>query len=391
MLIQINLADAKCSAGSVIAGTVSLHGREDIYVQSIIVILQAHCKTRWTVRATDQSTHIYYGKVRLFKVSKELFKGPHTLHPGHAWPFTIDLPLQCNASQIKPSKKKDGPFNYDPEQSLPPSFSRVCAGSSCSIRYEIQASLIRGRFKILPFRHLHDTKQLYLKQLREIQSLDQQRTHETRAISCYGQDKPSTFKEKWKSFWRTNPPDARFKVQTKLRKFVIAGQLFHVFFRLDLDSGESTAIEPPLLLSKTQIKLRGWTSVRDDRNKRFGWGDSCGMPPLHNLEEIETKTSLRKHWMKFSVRLPTDVVPTFTTFNIKRTYRLHFRLSVHYGQKILEPEFWTQEFIVFPAECKPSEGGDQRAASLSVSSEAAPAYQDVVEPTPPSYREVKIS
>ena len=406
MSIQINLPHNTCSAGSIITGTVSLHGEEDIYLQSITVVLQAHCETRWTERSgQNRDSTTYYGKVRLFKVSKELLKGPHTLHPGHSWPFTFQLPLQCDAPQIKRFQGKCSAFNYDREQSLPPSFRGVRRDLSCSCTYEIQASLRRGTFRIFSSRHLLDTKQLYLRTLRDSQTLDRQFNRETQAIECFSprpekghEDTPSTLKEKWRSLWMTKPPDATFKVDTALPKFVILGQSFRVYCRLHNDSEKSTPIQPSVLLSTAySMTLEECTYIRDDRDERSVLTRSHAIAPFDFSKKMEADPQFkdfldsRNYRMRFKVKLPSHFTPTFTTFNIMHKYRLHFRFNVPHGQKILEPRFFTPEFILLPEDCKPSEGEDLRVASSSTTGDAAPAYQQVVEPAPPSYHEAEIS
>ena len=151
MSIRVNVPNTKCHAGSTISGTVSIHGVEDLDVQSIAISLVARCKTK--IRETQNNhAHIYRGRAALFHASKELFTGPHTLHPGHSWLFSFTLPLRCTALEVDPFKQIDGPFNIDRQQTLPPA---ITSGDSsfdfaeCYISYQLDASLVKSRTKLL--------------------------------------------------------------------------------------------------------------------------------------------------------------------------------------------------------------------------------------------------
>lgn len=88
MPIRINIADQRCMSGSMITGTVSLYGNNDIDVQDITIIMLARCKTKVTKR-NGNSTSTYRGRAPLVYLKQKLFTGPHTLHPGHSWVSTL--------------------------------------------------------------------------------------------------------------------------------------------------------------------------------------------------------------------------------------------------------------------------------------------------------------
>ena len=414
MSINIIIPEIRCSAGSTVTGAVSLLGEEDIDVQYITITLQARCKTKVS-RSNGQSRHVYRGRAPLIHLRRELFTGPHTLHPGHSWPFTLTLPMQCDARQTDLFKQYRGPFNSDRAQSLPPAFSDSNYSLSWTaesfIRYELEASLIGSRTKIFSLGDLSATRQLDFRTFRYVETPDPQLSLRTQPIACYSlrlqpeyQDVPLTLKDKLKSMRTSKLPVAMFKVHMQLPKVGVALQSLPAFLKLEHDLERSTAPEPPtVLLKKCSIELRALTYIQCIRDEILRDGDEQrDWDTDHHLASVDfsaNMTSAPPLTTDFdlrdvmSIRVPPYFPPTFSTFNIRRAYRLLLKLSVECAQKTFKAEFTTLDFLLLARDYMPTGEGDPGASSSSsyAVNDAAPAYQkEVVSPPPPSYPDAKI-
>ena len=146
--LQIDIPQTKYKAGDTVSGSVHLISQssqgQEVDVGSITVDFTGRSTTakHWP-RLPDS--------VRLFSFKKTLFNGPKRLYAPYTqselsdrnqWPFSFSLPLNCS-SYSSESVARPSYFNDDPSQPLPVSFANdnVQSGSSCSIVYEVHATL----------------------------------------------------------------------------------------------------------------------------------------------------------------------------------------------------------------------------------------------------------
>ncbi len=411
MSIRINLPESRCSAGSTITGTVSLHGDEDIDVRLITITLQARCKTKAN-KSNGNSRTTYRGRAPLIHVRKDLFAGPHTLHPGHSWPFTFTLPLQCDVRQYDHFKDQHGPFNSDPGQSLPPSFVDSNFGfgwsAECFVRYELEASLVGTGVKLFSVGDLASTRQLDFRTFRHVQTPDPQPIVRAQTIACYSLrlrpgygDAPLTFKEKLKSMRTSQLPVSMFKIHMQLPRVGVPEQPLSAFLMLDHELQKSTAPEPPIvLLKKCRVALQAFTYIQCIRDEILREGDDLRdwdtEHPIASVdfsEKMESAPPLTENFDLRSVmkiKVPSYFKPTFSTFNIRRVYRLHLKVSVECVQKTFKAEFNTLEFVLLARDYMPSGTGMPGPAVSYGLDEVAPVYQKHAEPPPSIYSDGKV-
>lgn len=405
MSIQISIPNTRCQAGSTISGTVSLHGDEDIDILHITITLQARCKTKVTKDNGENGSSTYRGRAPLIFIKRELFTGPHTLHPGHSWPFQFTLPLQCAARQAdhyKPQRTRL--FNSDSEQELPLSFAYSTYSSvwsaDCFIRYELEASLIGSRRKIFLSSDLTATRLLDFITPRNVYAPDPQLTLKTQTVTCYSlhlqpghEDVPLTFKEKLKSIRTSKLPVAVFRVHMQLPRVGFVGQPLPAFIQIDHDIERSTAQAPPkIFLKKCTFALEALTYVRCMRESLLQQVDDHEIASVDYSERIEKSPPLTEHLDLRDVMItsiPSHHKPFFSTFNIHRAYKLKLKISVECAHKVFKAEYHTQEFVLLARDYLATGEGVPGASTAVDSSEPAPIYQQGVEIGPPSYQEAK--
>ena len=279
MSIRVNVPNTKCRPGSTISGTVSTHGEEDLDVQSIAISLVARCKT--TIKKTQNNhAHIYRGRAALFHVSKKLFTGPHTLHPGHSWPFSFTLPLRCTALAVDPFKQPDGHFNIDRQQVLPPAITSGTFSfdySECYISYQLEATLVKSRTKLLSSGSIDATRILDFTTSRNIDNPEPQLITKTWPISCSSlhlepgrEYEKLSFKDKMKSMRTSKLPRAKFTIKTRLPSLGVVGKNLTIMLSIDHDiEGSSVPAPPMVLLKKCSVYIRSFTHIRAIRNELF--------------------------------------------------------------------------------------------------------------------------
>lgn len=201
----------------------------------------------------------------------------------------------------------------------------------------------------------------------------------------------------------SNLPVARFKVHMELPRVGVAGQPLPVFLKLDHDMERSTApVSPIVLLKKCSLELRAFTFIQCMREEMFHDGDEQrNWDTEHEIafvdftEKMETAPALTNHFdlrnvMRVSV--PPYARPTFSTFNIRRTYKLRLKLSVECAQKTFKAEFLTGDFVLLAKDYMPSTESNPGTSSsnAAVDMEVAPIYQETLGPPPPGYGNAKM-
>ncbi|CAF9913047.1 hypothetical protein IMSHALPRED_000891 [Imshaugia aleurites] len=406
MSIRINIPTTKCRAGATISGTVSLHGDVDIDVETITISLVGRCKTK-VVRSNGQnSSTTYRGRAPLLEYRQVLFKGPNKLKTnGHSWPFSFTFPTRCVARGADPFKQRHGLFDLNPEQNLPPSFAnenhRFGWRGECFIKYELEASLIGSRTKIFSLGDLKTEKTLDFITTRDIETLKPEFIEKFQKIACYSlrlqpghEDGPLTFKEKLQSMRTSKLPVAMFTLHMLLPKVGILAHSLPLFLKLEHDIEASTTQSPPLVtLRKCIVKLQAITHIQCIRDEIFREGDEqrdwstefciASIDYSANMDKAPPVTDYMNLQQLMRIKIPWHHKPTFSTFNIRRTYRLAVKLAVDCAQKTFKAEFASYRFDLLAADYAFPTGAQEQEM-------AAPAYGDLSGQLP-TYQDAKLA
>lgn len=282
--------------------------------------------------------------------------------------------------------------------------------SECFVRYELEASLIANRSKIFSSGDETITRPLDFVTFRSILSPDPQLTSKTQTLACYSlrlqpgdEGLPLTFKEKLKSMRTSKLPVAFFKIHIQLPRVGVVGQPLLAFLRLDHDIERSTAPSPPIiLLRKCSLVLQAFTfiqCIRDellrDGDDQRDWDRDYHIASADFSEKMETAPAITECFDLrdvMRIKVPDRYKPTFSTFNIRRTYKLHLKVTVECAQKTFKVDFTTRDFVLLARDYMPSEGISALSSPNAMyDMEVAPVYQETLGPPPPSYGDPKMS
>ena len=342
MSIHINVPNTKCRAGATVSGTVSLHGDVDIDVQVITIRLVGRCKSK-VVRRNGNSSTTYRGRAPLLEYRQVLFRGPNTMKTnGHSWPFSFTFPSHCVARGADAFKQRHGLFDINTQQSLPPSFASEHTGFSgwtgeCFVKYELEASLI-GR-KIFSLGDLKSGKTLDFTTTRDIETFKPEFIGKGQRIACHSlrlqpghEDGPLTFKEKLQSLYKELPL-AVFDLHVFLPKVGILARPLPLVLKMNHDAQASTAQSSPIItLRKCTVMLQAITyiqCIRDELlrqgDEQRDWSDDLHVASVDysaNMDKAPPVTESMDLQNLMQIKVPWYYKPTFSTFNIRRTYRL---------------------------------------------------------------------
>ena len=343
MSIHINVPNTKCRAGTTVSGTVSLHGDVDIDVEVIAIRLVGRCKSKVVRRNGDSST-TYRGRAPLLEYRQVLFQGPNTMKTnGHSWPFSFTFPCYCVARGADLFKQRHGLFDINPQQSLPPSFASEHKSSGwrgeCFVKYELEASLIGNRTKIFSLGNLKSEKTLDFTTTRDIEAFNPEFIEKGQRIACYSlrlqpghEDGPLTFKEKLQSLRKSQLPVAMFNLYIFLPKVGILARPLPLILKMDHDAEASTAQSSPIItLRKCTVMLQAITyiqCIRDEflrqGDEQRDWSDDLHVASVDysaNMDKAPPVTESMDLQKLMRIKIPWFYKPTFSTFNIRRTYR----------------------------------------------------------------------
>ena len=241
MSTRINIKNTRCQVGSTIVGTVSLEGDRDIDLVSVTISLVGRCKTKATF-SSGQSRVSHRGRAAIIQEMQTIFRGPHTLHPGHEWPFAFDLPTHCTARSQDSFQGKGG-FNLDPFQDLSPSFQsdNLTIGwtQECFMSYELEANCTREKTFA---QDLSDTRRLDIHTTRDIERSETNMKSTSRVIACYSpalqpgrENTPLSVKDKLKGLFITSMPVARFQLKMMYPSVGVQNRPLPLFLEVEHD------------------------------------------------------------------------------------------------------------------------------------------------------------
>ena len=344
--LQIDVPRTKYKAGDTVTGTVRLISRietvQEVYVGSIAIGFTGKST------ATKNWPRIPHA-IGLFSFKKTLFTGPtrlhvpagHTENPnGNEWNFSFTLPFNCNLIDTI-SISSPSIFNTDPDQPLPNSFKDDSVqGGSCSIVYELQATLLP------PVRDGYHTNEVCTKKVEifvdRTRSIEQpvytfntkSATFTQRSLLLLPREerelayRPPTIKQKLKLRTPSTEhlPKAVFAIRVQTPSTAVIGQPLPLELHIDYDANASTVTPPIFHVKRVSIHLCEETyiaglngageteSIRWTKENTLHEGTLEGRKP-----RIVEHLDLRK---VMDTAIPHDVAPTFKTFNIARTYSL---------------------------------------------------------------------
>lgn len=375
--LYVALENPRCKAGSTISGTVELRGDDDINVVSITISLIGRCKTR-IVRDMGDSAETLRGRAPLITERRILFNGPNTLHPGHSWSFQFSLPYHCveRGQDLFTSTPVSmvGTFNSDINQPLPPAFFASTNTAVAFVSYELVANLAVGRRAPLGTKDIPTTKVLDFLTTRTVQNPDPRMSLLTRSFDCSSlalnpghENVPLTFKQRLKSFHKTNLPMARFKIKLIYPQVAVVDRTLALKLSVDHDFENSTAVAPPMIyLRKFSLDLVASTatqyvfpsrSPRPSASEQIAGKQTWEVKyPIGAFERVKkgnpsappvSESLDLKDWI--NLRVSRRHAPTFTTFNIRRTYKLSAKMTIECAQQQYKAEFLTDSLLLLPA------------------------------------------
>lgn len=344
MSIHINVPNTNCRAGATVSGTVSLHGNVDIHVELITIRLVGRCKSKVVRENKSDSRSTYRGRAPLLEYRQVLFQGPNTMKTnGHSWPFSFTFPSHCVARGADPFKQRHGLFDISPQQCLPPSFASKHKShkwtGECFVKYELEASVIGKRTKFFSLGNLKSEKTLDFTTTRDIEAFKPVFIEKGQRIACYSlrlqpghEDGPLTFKEKLQSLRTSHLPVAIFHLHMFIPRVGIVARPLPLVLKMNHDAGASTAQSSPIItLRKCTVMLQAISCiqcVRDEflfeGDEQRDWSDDLHVASVDysaKMDKAPPVTGSMDLQKLMQIKVPWFYKPTFSTFNIRRTYR----------------------------------------------------------------------
>ena len=358
-------------AGETVSGFVQLasqHVRDvEIDVKSIAVTFSGRCKTTRPTR----ETHHHRKSVVLFAEKKVLFVGPARLHapaqsaraspPPRRFPFDFTFPMDC--SQAETENFETGPFfNIDRNQQLPASFTNDEGFDKALIIYELKTELLvpdengyhmqESFFQTLSL-NLHSPRTVQ-EPLVGFSLISNSFSHQSIELLPPSQRdfhrRPLTMKQRLglTSVVKDRLPKACFTATVLVPSVAVIGWPLPLMLHIDHDVENSTIISPPIIyLRKLQVFLRTETSICGMKHLAMtsdfdqgGWTSSAKIVDIRfsrNLPRVE-HLDLRGI---MDLNVVPDLLPTFKTFDIARTYSLRVSAIVECAEKSFA--IWTAD------------------------------------------------
>jgi hypothetical protein len=355
-----------CVIGNKVTGAVILNSAEDQAVGSVQITFFGRAKTK-IYRSNGQSRQTYKGRADFFRFTETLYTGKFTLRANeYVWPFSFAFPdaaLSCvGQGQWKPS----GGFHSQSRHPLPPTFSASHHGFSGNyesfIEYKLEAKLSRppdsyvfysrgieadASLKFSPTRAIESPEPDFKMQSRNL-------SHSSLLLLPENEGRALTFKEKTKSIFKSSElPRSSFAIFAELPRVICSNDRIPIFIGVKHLLENSTAPQLPVIkLQSFALTLVATTSVRAPRHMSFAGEVSDTTSEKYHLENrtavcipITERTDLRNYYTNRGGRA---LVPTFSTYNICRSYRLELKLTVQCVDKNMTVEFMAQQIVVLP-------------------------------------------
>lgn len=410
--LQIHLPKTKYRAGDTVSGCVCLVSEyakgQEVNVGSIAI--------KFTGRSTTEKHWPRIpNSIKLFSFRRTLFTGPKRLHAPYSqteytdrnsWPFSFTLPLDCSAFH-RDSFASSAYFNSDPNQPLPISFvdDSVQSGGSCSIVYELQATLwspprdgyytnegCTEKIEISLYRPRGTEQPIFNFNTKSANFAHRSLIllpREERELA----HRPLTIMEKLKLKPPSTEhlPKAIFEIRLQTPSAAVIGQPLPLMLHVDYDLDASTVPPPIFHLQRVTIHLCAETSIWG--LKRAGGHESIRWFKEITLRKQEFESGRPQVGEHLDLSKVMDTVvdqnltPSFKTFNIARTYSLkvfvrlecvgkeHFVFGDYKRCTLLAEEYDAQTVAYTePAPVMDDEDHDPPPPYHLVTQEAVPEY-----------------
>jgi hypothetical protein len=317
---------------------------------------------------------------------------------------TVTMP---HASQSVVAPESHAVFEWEPGHALPPSFSAKIGSYSQSIEYYLEAEMNpdshfyrrRHKFRVpLPFSPPRQSEAPSPPRLEIVRpgyavSCSSRLLDPVMAAQPYGlvQKTARLFSNPHK-----NPdPTAHFAVGGSVPTHALAGQPLPVVLSFTYDVSKSTAPqEPPVYLTHLWARMTVVTDYRVAPLRVIGGKrkverqDSrkvdlliCQNVNARLVDGLNDLTGI----INPSIRLPADLPPNFTSFNICRSYLLKISVTLKCADKTFEVDIVRRlPFVIHPALYRDPSSGmagggtvDSRSIPRRESVDTLPPYEDV--------------
>ena len=155
-----------------------------------------------------------------------------------------------------------------------------------------------------------------------------------------------------------------------------------------------------VLLKKCSVYIKSVTHIRAIRNELFvgdierTWeekSNSASRDFSTNMAEAPPITEHMDLGHIMRIAVPINYEPSFSTFNIRRFYKLGVKLTVECAQKTFKSDFETSHFLLLAANYIPSDEAGVPGASTTneVDDLVAPVYEAEPDVALPRYEDAK--
>lgn len=376
MSLQINISDSRAEyrPGDQVSGTVTFvaGASKNLSAQQVYVSLKHTSKCRFGLPELET---LYSADLTLHEQTIELLEAPATLSTDNKWPFKFVIP-ESTGFFASPFHEPSRLYNDEPDQVLPPTFKlankdTATQQGSVKINLGIYAEVATDKVRsnvlkkdaisavsFLNFqparKQIHVNWDMTTKQNNfEVRTplLAETNGHRQRSLSI---------KEKMlTSIKSSSLPTASFDVLMSLPKTVVTGQPVPLFIGLQHDRASNSAQDnPPVTLKSLIVNLTTVTALRGlSESKSLFRADY--LPASHSSSskvtelaklgtpvELNDIVDLREHLV---VRIPSDTIQSFRTYNITRSYGLTVLVNVECAKQKFSKTFDISPLIVVAA------------------------------------------
>lgn len=328
------------TSGDIVRGHVRSQHRLAMPLSCLSVHLKGEVESRAPIY-NDRQSHVAKGI--LFDLSTDLQSPEGPSNGPHSWGFQFEFPWQCLIAQ---QPKPFGPhpnFEHLPGYPLPPSFSS--SQNHQRVSYYLEVVGIRGRsldVREIRIRHplrfspsrptetpLGECFSRTLQCIRRSNQLDPHLAVQSKSLS-----------DRTREFFTGPPPKptARFTVRSRVPYQGCPGDAFPIQLGFQHEEGSAIHQAPLVTLARLEATIDIFTFARVPYNTLY---DDDGT--LHNY--VDRQRTTQSVYSKYSnvpvfdgmqleeifkgFVLPFDLVPSFRTYNLSRSYGVTVTATLH--------------------------------------------------------------
>ena len=350
-----------------VVGMIRINPTKPLFATQITVSLRGITQCRFGLLGLES---LYSTKLALVNDRRFLLEKPQLLKTEESsWPFKFVLPETSQKTQ-SPFKEPSQIFVTESEQPLPPTFivpkrEKASSQDSCSIIYDIHVTINNGKGFSNLFRKdsLEYSRPINFRAQRHgvipDYNMVMKRCEFQFRKSLLEMDgflkKSLTLKERVYSTLSPHAlPSASMDVTMNLPRALVLGRTMPLILGVSHDivdrtTGESPEVELKTLLVKLEAHtvIRGLVERRSDTRylpaSHSAWRNTIEISKFSGELLVAGYLDLRPH---MPLGLPKDLVPTFGTFNIARTYSLFAEATVECAGETFKASFDVQPKII---------------------------------------------